>query len=100
LELNRENFTACLRTRFEVAGLAGGSVSTELVDVNLGTLSPKLDTFSLVFLGPMSPFLPQGIYRLTHEKFGDISLFLVPIGPNRGGMQYEAVFNRILDGAR
>jgi len=47
--------------------------------------------FSLYFLGPV--LLPQQIYRLTHDGFSDpLDLFLVPIGKEAAGFNYEAVF--------
>jgi hypothetical protein len=48
--------------------------------------------FSLVFLGPRDPVLPQRIYRLEHEELGTLDLFLVPIGRDDAGVRYEAVF--------
>jgi hypothetical protein len=48
--------------------------------------------FSLVFRGPRAPVLPQGTYPLAHDELEDLELFLVPIGPDAEGMQYEAVF--------
>jgi hypothetical protein len=51
----------------------------------------KRTAFSLFFLGPV--LLPQHIYRLSHDGFADpIDLFLVPIGQDAGGFNYEAVF--------
>ena len=49
--------------------------------------------FSLVFRGPAGGALPQRIYRLEHPELGSLDVFLVPIGPDAGGMCYEAVFN-------
>ncbi len=48
--------------------------------------------FTLTFVGPMQPVLPQRIYHLEHPQVGGFDLFLVPVGPNAQGMQYEAVF--------
>ena len=48
--------------------------------------------FSIVFRGPATPILPQRIYRVEQPAIGTFDLFLVPIGPDEGGMQYEAVF--------
>ncbi|HYR63822.1 MAG TPA: hypothetical protein VET24_14480 [Actinomycetota bacterium] len=50
------------------------------------------EPFSLQFLGPRSPVLPQGTYRLTHPKVGALDLFLVPIGASDAGVTYEVVF--------
>ena len=49
--------------------------------------------FSLVFLGPAAPLLPQRIYRLSHPSIGTFDLFLVPLGPGPGGLRYEAIFS-------
>jgi hypothetical protein len=49
--------------------------------------------FSLYFLGPGSIYLEQKIYHLTHDAFPDgLDIFLVPVGKDANGYQYEAVF--------
>ena len=48
--------------------------------------------FSIVFRAPADRLLPQQIYRLDHDAIGTFEIFLVPIGPDREGMRYEAVF--------
>jgi hypothetical protein len=49
--------------------------------------------FALIFVGPQSPaYLRQGTYRLEHEKLPGLELFIVPVGPQAGRMQYEAIF--------
>lgn len=57
----------------------------------------RKEPFSLIFLGPLRPVLPQAIYRLEHPALGGMEIFLVPIGPDpqgqRSGMRYEAAFN-------
>ena len=42
----------------------------------------------LVFQGGPNPPLPQRIYRVEHEKLGELDVFLVPIAVD----QYQAVF--------
>lgn len=49
--------------------------------------------FSVIFLGPPTPVLTQGIRALEHATLGRLEIFLVPIGPDAAGMRYEAVFN-------
>src|SRR3954451_3035661 len=51
------------------------------------------EPFSLVFRGPMSPVLAQRTLTLENEHLGKAEIFLVPIGPDKQGMRYEAVFN-------
>lgn len=51
-----------------------------------------MERFSLFFDGPGNR-LPQQIYRLEHEKMGELHIFLVPISGDERGFRYEAVFN-------
>lgn len=48
--------------------------------------------FILDWVGPYEPVLPQDIYTLRH---GDeaYEMFIVAVGRDRSGAQYEAVFN-------
>ena len=53
----------------------------------------KRTPFSLFFQGPQEPHLPQKIYRLHHEAFGEpMDIFVVPIRRDAEGFIYEAVF--------
>lgn len=50
--------------------------------------------FSLIIRAEMSQgYWPQGTYRLSHAKLGDLELFMVPIGPDGEGMRYEINFS-------
>lgn len=84
-----DTFSPQVRERFELIRDSGG-LDLELVEVTqLGERTPERRApFSLVFRGPDSPTLPQGIHRLEHHGLGSLELFLVPIGPGR----YEAIF--------
>jgi hypothetical protein len=42
--------------------------------------------------GPVDRHWPQGTYTLIHPRHGEMSLFLVPIGPDSEGMCYEVNF--------
>jgi hypothetical protein len=80
----------------------GDSFTTTFDDLQLqlieaASFGSKIDPetgkpFSCIFCGPEAQTLSQGIYDLGHPELGSLSLFLVPIGPNDQGMQYEAVF--------
>ena len=69
---------------------ANQAFALELVEVNEANYSPRLENFSLLFRGPIAPVLPQRIYRLDHDTLGSMEIFLVPLGPDGQGMQYEA----------
>lgn len=75
----------------------GESQSTELELVNVADVgsSDRQIQFSLVFVGRNAPVM-QGIYRLEHDELGTFDLFLVPIGMDQNGIQFEAIFNRVL----
>jgi len=78
------------------------TASSEFIDLQLiecttidspSGKSKGREPFSLVFRGPMSPHLSQRIYTLENEHLEKVEIFLVPIGPDKAGMKYEAVFN-------
>jgi hypothetical protein len=69
----------------------------ELVSVTPGPsggdeTESRRDPFSIILRGPLEPVLPQRIYPLENQELGTLELFIVPIGPDESGMQYEAVF--------
>ena len=90
-----ETFAGRLGETFRVDG-DSGVVDLRLAsaeDRHQGPAKPQgRAPFSIVFVGPREPILPQRIYRFEHEGLGAFELFIVPIGPDESGMQYEAVF--------
>ena len=99
-KLNSADFSPYLNRKFRIHHESMDPIEVELVEVtDLGSNPDEEDEgskkrpFSIVFRGAMEPNLPQGIYDLEHEEVGTLSLFMVPIGPDKEGMRYEAVFN-------
>jgi len=88
-------FRESLKTKFRLKTETSDPVELELVELTEGSSSPRHEQFALLFHGPQSHFLPQMIYQLEHEQLGELQLFLVPVGRDQSGFQYEAVFNRI-----
>ncbi|MFL5806986.1 MAG: DUF6916 family protein [Roseiflexaceae bacterium] len=75
----------------------GAPLALELIEVDdLGAeqaADPSMRRqFSLIFRQPAGAYLPQRIYSIEHPTLGRLDIFLVPIGPDRGGMRYQAVF--------
>ena len=68
-------------------------VEARNLSLRTGNPGPRRGPFSLLFLGPKAPVLPQRIYPLESEAFGRLEIFLVPIGADAGGVKYEAIFN-------
>lgn len=50
--------------------------------------------FSLIFRTEQkNEYFAQAIRILHHPQKGEISVFLVPLGPDQLGMRYEAIFS-------
>lgn len=100
-----QNMAEQLNTRFkvkfgkEIKGLEGadrGPTETELELVEaVQKETDATEGFALLFQGPSEIFLHQQIHRFTHDKIGDFELFIVPVGKNEAGYQYEAIINRL-----
>ncbi len=96
-ELTYASFEPYLNQTFTLNLEGEEPVAFELIEVShLGREPDEAEnrrwSFALVFRGPESPVFEQQIFRLDHEEMGTLELFLVPLGPGKTGMQYEAVF--------
>ena len=96
--LTYQDFSPLLNQVFDLHASPELVMQVELISVTpLGAATPAgnqtRQAFSLVFRGPRQPVLPQRIYRLENTNLGEIEIFLVPIGPDSGGLCYEAIFN-------
>ena len=92
--LEKAAFAENLNTKFLLRTDDGNAIELELTEIREVESGPGHEQFALVFDGPGAIYLPQRIYPLEHERMGEISLFLVPIGRGENGFTYEAVFNR------
>lgn len=99
-ELTVQTFVGHIGSAFRIAIEPAGVLAVELIDAeslsvrNRPTAGASMRApFNLLFRGPMSPVLPQRIYRFEHDSIGTFELFIVPIGPDAIGMRYEAIFN-------
>ncbi len=93
--LTVDTFTPHIGTTFRIVPATGQSIEVELASARaLDTLARPAARvpFSLLFRGPLTPVLPQHIYRLEHGVLAPMDLFLVPIGPEGDRMRYEAIF--------
>jgi hypothetical protein len=72
---------------------SGGVVPLKLVKVDPAGASGRAGgAFSLLFVAPQGPWLPQAIYPVEHSSLSTMEIFLVPIGPLEGGNGYQAIF--------
>lgn len=49
--------------------------------------------FSLMFVGKNPCVLPQRLYKFDLSGIGLVDIFLVPVGKDANGVNYQAVFN-------
>ena len=97
-KLTSADFSAHLNSSFRIHADTPGPLEAELIQVTeLGAPpSDQEDTprraFSIVFRAPADLYLPQSIYPIEHPELGTLDLFLVPLGPDKQGMRYEAIF--------
>ncbi|HWS55467.1 MAG TPA: hypothetical protein VN228_15120 [Pyrinomonadaceae bacterium] len=96
-KLTGEEFSRHLNTKFRVRQGAAEPFELELVEVKGRPSGPNeqqgMERFSAFFRGPAHLQLAQQTVPLTHERMGDLDIFLVPIGRDEQGFTYEAVFN-------
>jgi hypothetical protein len=93
-KLTSTHFSAYLNQTFRIHVDPLAPLEAELVEVS--ELGARTDdgrrAFSIVFCTSQDAVLPQRIYPVEHAEMGQLDLFLVPIGPGKNGMCYEAVF--------
>jgi hypothetical protein len=72
-----------------------GTADMELISIRRLPSQPSAtrQPFALAFRGPAAPGWPQRTCRVSAAGLGELDVFLVPIGPDAKGMQYEAIFS-------
>jgi len=98
-ELHHEDFAQCLNDKFHVEGEHSAPLDLELIQVSEEKATQKQQVFSILFRGPVDRFIPQRTYKLKHHRLGELEIFLVPVGQDKEGFQYQAVFNRLIQSA-
>ena len=94
--LEHQEFAKHLNSKFRIVINDQETVEAELKEVSEHLVSPKQERFSIVFRTSNDFFLGQGQRPFRHDKMGEFSLFLVPVGRDEEGTYYEAVFNRLV----
>lgn len=91
-----EQFASHLHGTFSV-GLGVSTVEMTLVQATKGKPRDweglRKEPFSLIFKCANTVILPQQIYRFQRDGFGKMDIFIVPVGRERDGIVYQAVFN-------
>ena len=91
-----EEFAAAANQGFDLS-LGESSTPLTLVEMKPLPVQPypgmTRAPFSLIFRGASPVVLPQKLYSLNNATLGRLDLFLVPVGRDREGVLYQAVFN-------
>lgn len=97
--LTQSDFESHIGAKFNIDVDNGNKLELVLSEVSaMGSPKKSPDSsfreqaFSVIFCGPNEPILAQQICRLENSAMGELEIFLVPIGPYKDGMGYEAVF--------
>lgn len=96
-DLTIDRFLPYLHQVFTIVLEGGDPYPLELVQVTEIGAAPGPGyrrPFSLIFRNPdKTVYLPQRTYHLEHESAGSLDLFIVPLGPDTSGMQYQAIIS-------
>ena len=96
VQLNPTIFTEYVATPFDLLDDPSSMFGLTLTNVVEHVKTERQEVFSLFFHGPPAPFVAQGIHKLNHSHLGELELFLVPVGRDKDGFQYEAAFNNLI----
>ena len=97
--LTHEQFSQNLNGRFLVRLSSGENVELELTEVSDFKKSAVQERFWLHFEGSAQTPLDQGTFSFENENMGTFDMFITPIKSNQLNIYYEAVFNRLVEGA-
>jgi hypothetical protein len=92
-QLRLDQFSDAIGQAFEVPiGDQCFSLELKRAEASQVTSLREHGSFSLYWLGPFEPILPQATYEMRHGG-QSYWIFIVPIGRDESGTTYEAVFN-------
>ena len=94
-QMTAATFFPLVNTGFRVQMDPDRVVEMRLTAVVENALSPEVESFTLSFLAPPGAPARQGSYPVVHDALGEFELFIVPVGRDARGVEYEAVFNRL-----
>lgn len=95
-QIKPTTLTAYVGSQFEVLENLPNPLSITLTNIVEHAKTERQEVFSLFFHGPSDIYLEQRTYRLKHQEFGELEIFLVPVGKDKDGFEYESVFNNLI----
>jgi len=95
--LSADQFSPHVGSIFRLPVDDGEDLDLELVDVAARpgdtVEGAQRQPFSILFRGPADRVFEQQTCSMVHPVLGELSLFLVPLEPDKEGACYEAVFS-------
>ena len=92
----RDQFAEQMGSQFTVRLDPETAVEMKLIEVTETKHSGRREAFSLLFLAPPGTPAWQNLFPVEHPKLGAMDLFLVPVGGDERGIEFEAVFNLVV----
>ncbi len=96
ISINPTSIAEYVNTEFEVLDAPSNPLRLTLTGIVEHVKNERQEAFSIFFHGPSTMFMQQGLRHLKNERLGEVSMFLVPVGQDADGFQYEAVFNHMV----
>ena len=96
MQLSYEFFAGHVR---EIFAVSMGETSLDMTLMEARRRPPRVvagiraEPFTLYFKCASPIVLPQKIYSFKNAGTGSVDIFIVPVGRERDGIVYEAVFN-------
>lgn len=91
--LSRQLFKANLNGEFKVKLENDCNLVLQLTQVSAKKDQGPYEAYTVEFTGPKEPPINQGMYELSNKALGKHTIFLVPVGERKEGIEYEAVFS-------
>jgi hypothetical protein len=89
---SRERFTQLINTDFLFYDQNWSLLTLQLIEVQGEKSSGQVDQFSLIFKGPKSKTLSEGMYLVNHYQDGDMQLYLSSATVKGNKCYYTATF--------
>jgi len=96
ITLSLEDFIQYLNKSLKLCFNTAVTMDAKIIEIEK---LPKLSEFSnqpfsvLFRTEQFNEYYTQATYLLQHPIKGEVPIFLVPIGPDKEGMKYQAIFN-------
>ena len=86
-------FQSHLNETFTVHVEGHDPIPLSLVEVDKRIDTERQSSFSIYFTGPTHVQLKQATFLISHDKLGELELFVVPVAQTEEYFKYESIFS-------